>query len=732
MHVHSADTQTMAMTDAMIEVALISGRKVEAEKVQMIEESMKVEGLGVATLRVVGEVIKDNERGGGGGGKDGRGGGEGGESSGNGGEPLRISVKQTPENLKSVVCDSHPVPKSPDRNIPENVSKIYLYHNVGQLFYAKHNTDSLWKICMDKSNSGSINIFWNMVISTIHLIKKLEEAEKLFKEMLAGDVRLDTLASSLLLKELCMKDQILDGFYLLEAIENKGFLSSIDSDIYSILLIGLCQRSHLKEATKLAKIMLKKSVLLRPPHKDAAIDILIKFGEKDLVNQLLNFLSKSWKMKLVFIVKWICFFLLIPSPSAHIIKKGITGASYIPIAQGGLSHLLGAAAPPRDSARENRCQCLKAKVLRLWVERKIFPETVLRRYMDDIEVSNDDMTVSFSLKHPSRAEGSLDDPIREMEGMLVDLYGSNATFQLPSFLSSHLFEEDEDNDFPSNSSPADVSRTVVDSETSTVTPSDKRHCILEDVNGELEMEDVSGHLKEERPVLLNSPSEMDSQLQGSNRILDPASNISAEIPDILEVPPQSLHQSSPLSGYQHSVPHNFSGSTNSSLQGNQIVQMAGNSFPGGRNSSVVNNEILQQPSACFPPMAGCNSQEPCGFNPPRQLEYGQNDMYLSSRGPQPNLQLQPANSPFAPRHMHPAQPLNPSNQYSYPNPTIQQHLPHSLHPFFSLPSLPDGQRQFVANEQWRMSSSEGLWIGRNPSCPTPPFGQEGMRICLAY
>ncbi|KAG5001106.1 hypothetical protein JHK87_022178 [Glycine soja] len=88
-------------------------------------------------------------------------------------------------------------------------------------------------------------------------------------------------------------DRILDGFYLLEAIENKGCLSSIDSDIYSILLIGLCQRSHLKEATKLAKIMLKKSVLLQPPHKDAAIDILIKSGEKDLVNQLTGIHKKG-------------------------------------------------------------------------------------------------------------------------------------------------------------------------------------------------------------------------------------------------------------------------------------------------------------------------------------------------------------------------------------------------------------------------------------------------------
>lgn len=170
----------------------------------------------------------------------------------------------------------------------------------------------------------------------------------------------------------------------------------------------------------------------------------------------------------------------------------------------------------------------------------------------------------------------------------------------------------------------------------------------------------------------------------------------------------------------------------SSLQGNQIVQVAVNSFPGGHNSSVVKNEILQQPSACFTPMAGCNSQEPSGFNPPRQLEYGQKDMYLNSQGPQPNLQFQPVNPSFAPRHMHPAPPQNPSNQYSYPKATIQQHLPHSFHPPFSLPSLPDGQRQFVANEQWRMSTSEfktnhqqGLRIGRNPSYPGPPFAQEG-------
>lgn len=57
--------------------------------------------------------------------------------------------------------------------------------------------------------------------------------------------------------------------------------------------------------------------------------------------------------------------------------------------------------------------------------------------MDDIGVSNDDMTVSLSLRRPSRAERSVDDPIREMEGMLVDEYGRSDVFFI-NFLYSVL------------------------------------------------------------------------------------------------------------------------------------------------------------------------------------------------------------------------------------------------------------------------------------------------------
>lgn len=65
----------------------------------------------------------------------------------------------------------------------------------------------------------------------------------------------------------------------------------------------------------------------------------------------------------------------------------------------------------------------------MWLERKVFPESLLRRYIDDIRASGDDATVGFSLRRPSRSERAVDDPIREMEGMLVDEYGRYAKRQ---------------------------------------------------------------------------------------------------------------------------------------------------------------------------------------------------------------------------------------------------------------------------------------------------------------
>lgn len=69
----------------------------------------------------------------------------------------------------------------------------------------------------------------------------------------------------------------------------------------------------------------------------------------------------------------------------------------------------------------------------MWLERKIFPESLLKRYMDDIRASNDYASSGLSYRRPSRAERAVDDPLREMEGIFVDEYGRFALVLLGCF-----------------------------------------------------------------------------------------------------------------------------------------------------------------------------------------------------------------------------------------------------------------------------------------------------------
>lgn len=60
----------------------------------------------------------------------------------------------------------------------------------------------------------------------------------------------------------------------------------------------------------------------------------------------------------------------------------------------------------------------------MWLERKVMPDSVLRHFMTEIESHNDDKDSSGNgPRRLSRSERAVDDPVREMEGMLVDEYG---------------------------------------------------------------------------------------------------------------------------------------------------------------------------------------------------------------------------------------------------------------------------------------------------------------------
>ncbi|RVX20823.1 Protein HUA2-like 3 [Vitis vinifera] len=78
--------------------------------------------------------------------------------------------------------------------------------------------------------------------------------------------------------------------------------------------------------------------------------------------------------------------------------KGDVGGIYPSAIQSALPRLLSAAAPPGSAAQENRRQCLKAseEVLRLWLERRILPESIVRHHMRDLDsLSGSSCTSSF-------------------------------------------------------------------------------------------------------------------------------------------------------------------------------------------------------------------------------------------------------------------------------------------------------------------------------------------------
>ncbi|KAJ0238124.1 ENHANCER OF AG-4 protein 2 [Hirschfeldia incana] len=224
-------------------------------------------------------------------------------------------------------------------------------------------------------------------------------------------------------------------------------------------------------------------------------------------------------------------------------QKGITGASYVPTVQAALPRLLGAAAPPGTDARDNRRKCLK--VLKLWLDRKIFPESLLRGYIDDIGASADDATVSLSIRRPSRSERAVDDPIREMEGLLVDEYGSNSTIQLPGFFSPHTFQDDEeDDDLPNLPIPQDAKNTSSGEPFSALDDLEARdtpHRVVEDVDCELKMEDVSGQPKDVAPSAFSENETKEQSLDAR----EPVAEKSTEAPPLPENSPPLPHESPP-------------------------------------------------------------------------------------------------------------------------------------------------------------------------------------------
>ncbi|XP_057438806.1 protein HUA2-LIKE 3-like isoform X2 [Lotus japonicus] len=212
--------------------------------------------------------------------------------------------------------------------------------------------------------------------------------------------------------------------------------------------------------------------------------------------------------------------------------KGDVGGVYPSALQAVLPRLLSAAAPPGNIAQENRRQCLK--VLKLWLKRRILPEPTIRRHIQKLDSYNSLAFAGAFSRRSLRTERAFDDPVREMEGMLVDEYGSNSSFQLPGFYMPRMLEEEG-----SDSDGGNFEAVTPEHDSETHEVQEKVHAIekhkhvLEDVDGELEMEDVAPSSDVEFTTICNVDQGNSMQLEKNL----PLSCVPSLLQDVSSFPP---------------------------------------------------------------------------------------------------------------------------------------------------------------------------------------------------
>ncbi|KAL5561638.1 hypothetical protein UlMin_031385 [Ulmus minor] len=321
--------------------------------------------------------------------------------------------------------------------------------------------------------------------------------------------------------------------------------------------------------------------------------------------------------------------------------KGDIGGLYLSAIQTMLPRLLSAAAPPGNSANENRRQCLK--VLRLWLERRIFPDSIIRHHMRELDPHSGSSSVGAFSRRSMRTERSLDDPLREMEGMLVDEYGSNSSFQLPGLsMPCMLKDEDEGSDSDGNSFEAVTPEHNPESHEEQEKPPafEKHRHILEDVDGELEMEDVApceaeltssggdiGVAATQAPqsqfdqhFSLPFPPPLPQDVPPSSPPLPsspppPAPPPPSSIPPPPPAPPSSIPPPQPISDpFTNSVDSKLYADTHfQSMQDNNMVHSVGQQSNGPRVNRTIPEAMHYHVSECRDPHR--EMPEPsCSFN----------------------------------------------------------------------------------------------------------------------
>ncbi|PIA27779.1 hypothetical protein AQUCO_07500002v1 [Aquilegia coerulea] len=150
------------------------------------------------------------------------------------------------------------------------------------------NIEEAYKLIDKVVANGSVsrNECYSSLVLSLLQNKYMGEAKKLFSWMLGNQIKPDGLACRFFIKQLYAEGEILNGFAYFLEMEKTDCLVSVDSDIYSILVLGLYERGHLVEATRLLNAMVKRNIKLKVSNANAIFEVLQKSGETELAMHL--------------------------------------------------------------------------------------------------------------------------------------------------------------------------------------------------------------------------------------------------------------------------------------------------------------------------------------------------------------------------------------------------------------------------------------------------------------
>lgn len=149
------------------------------------------------------------------------------------------------------------------------------------------HVDEACKI-VDKHGGGEypFDELYSLLVISLLRAGKHKESESTFNMMIACGLRPSGLASGKIMKQILSKGRTMDAFSLFSALENSGNFRAIDSDVFSILLLGLCQEHHFIEAAGVVRVIAEEKLRLKSPHLETMIEHLNLLGECDLASAI--------------------------------------------------------------------------------------------------------------------------------------------------------------------------------------------------------------------------------------------------------------------------------------------------------------------------------------------------------------------------------------------------------------------------------------------------------------